>query len=106
MTRCNRCARMSDVFAPSRPTDDESAPPRGQRLYPPARGTRSGMSTAEERGLPWSHLVNGLLDARADLATERFDAELAVAVAAGDLTAETAHRLRFWQRASVNAVDD
>jgi hypothetical protein len=50
--------------------------------------------------------VNGLLDARADLATERFDAELAVAVAAGDLSAETARRLRFWQRASVNAADD
>jgi hypothetical protein len=54
----------------------------------------------------WTDLVGGLIDARADPATARFDAELAAAVAAGDLPEETATRLRFWQRASVRAVAD
>jgi hypothetical protein len=54
----------------------------------------------------WTDLVGGLIDARADPATARFDAELADAVAAGALSEETATRLRFWQRASVRAVAD
>jgi hypothetical protein len=54
----------------------------------------------------WTDLVGGLIDARADPATARFDAELADAVAAGALPEETATRLRFWQRASVRAVAD
>lgn len=54
----------------------------------------------------WTDLVGGLIDARADPATARFDSELAEAVAAGDLPEETATRLRFWQRASVRAVAD
>jgi hypothetical protein len=63
--------------------------------------------TADEaRGSLWSDLVNGLLDARSDPATARFDAELASAVAAGELSRRTAQRLRFWQRAAVNAADD
>lgn len=64
------------------------------------------MTAAGARGTLWSELVNGLLDARTDLATARFDAELAAAVDAGELSERTAHRLRFWQRASVNAADD
>ena len=51
-------------------------------------------------------MVGGLIDARADPATARFDAELADAVAAGALSEETATRLKFWQRASVRAVAD
>ena len=54
----------------------------------------------------WIDLVGGLIDARADPATARFDAELASAVTAGTLSEETATRLRFWQRASVRAVAD
>jgi hypothetical protein len=54
----------------------------------------------------WTDLVGGLIDARADPATARFDAELADAVAAGALPEETATRLRFWQRASLRAVAD
>lgn len=54
----------------------------------------------------WSDLVGGLLDARSDPATARFDDELAAAVSSGAVTAEAAHRLRFWQRASVRALAD
>ncbi len=64
------------------------------------------MTTDEARGSLWSGLVNGLLDARNDPATARFDTELATAVAAGELSRRTAQRLRFWQRAAVNAADD
>lgn len=64
------------------------------------------MTTDGARGSLWSDLVNGLLDARTDPATARFDAELAAAVAAGELSRRTAQRLRFWQRAAVNAADD
>lgn len=64
------------------------------------------MTTDEARGSLWSDLVNGLLDARSDPATARFDAELATAVAAGEVSRRTAQRLRFWQRAAVNAADD
>lgn len=54
----------------------------------------------------YSDLVAGLVDARHDAATDRFDAEVAAAVEAGTITAETAHRLRFWQRASVRSLAD
>jgi hypothetical protein len=64
------------------------------------------MTEGGARGDLWSDLVNGLLDARTDPATTRFDAELATAVAAGELSPRTAQRLRFWQRAAVNAADD
>ena len=63
--------------------------------------------TADDLGRDvWTDLVGGLIDARADPATARFDAELADAVTAGALPEETATRLRFWQRASVRAVAD
>jgi len=54
----------------------------------------------------YSDLVAGLVDARHDEATGRFDAEVASAVEAGTITAETANRLRFWQRASVRSLAD
>jgi hypothetical protein len=63
--------------------------------------------TADDLGPDaWSDLVGGLIDARADPATARFDAELAGSVAAGSLSREAATRLKFWQRASVRAVAD
>lgn len=54
----------------------------------------------------WTDLVGGLVDARTDPATARFDAELAAALADGSLAEDVAHRLRFWQRASVRVLVD
>lgn len=54
----------------------------------------------------YADLVAGLLDARDDPASNRFDIELDHALDAGTITAETARRLRFWQRASVRALAD
>ena len=52
----------------------------------------------------YGDLVSGLLDGREDLATARFDLALAEAVASGEVSAETARVLRFWQRAAVREV--
>ena len=54
----------------------------------------------------YADLVAGLLDARDDVATARFDAELEHAVATGAMTAGSARRLRFWQRASIRGLAD
>lgn len=54
----------------------------------------------------YSDLVGGLLDARDDPATARFDAELTRAVERGEMTGDTARRLKFWQRASLRALTD
>ncbi|HUW15611.1 MAG TPA: hypothetical protein VMW94_00920, partial [Actinomycetes bacterium] len=48
----------------------------------------------------------GLLDARDDVATARFDTELAAAQDSGHIDAATARALRWWQRAAVRAVVD
>lgn len=53
----------------------------------------------------YADVVAGLLDATPSTATERFDAELADAVAQG-LDATTARTLRWWQRESARAVRD
>ena len=52
----------------------------------------------------YGDLVAGLLDAREDLATARFDVALTAAVTAGEVSAETARMLRFWQRCAVREV--
>lgn len=62
------------------------------------------MSTGQHR--VFADLVGGLVDAREDPAVVRFDAELAAAVTRGEVTPETAKRLRAWQRASVRGVAD
>ena len=62
------------------------------------------MPTEGARTVAYADLVGGLLDARVDPATDRFDAELAAAVAAGTLTQGVARTLRFWQRASVRGL--
>ena len=54
----------------------------------------------------YADLVGGLVDAREDPAVARFDAELAAAVTRGEVSPETAKRLRAWQRASVRGVAD
>lgn len=64
------------------------------------------MSTGGARGSAYADLVSGLLDARDDPATERFDAELKAAVEAGDVSAEAARSLRFWQRAAMRSLVD
>jgi hypothetical protein len=64
------------------------------------------MTTDGARHVAYADLVGGLLDARLDPATERFDAELAAAVAAGTVTGDAARTLRFWQRASVRGLVD
>ncbi len=64
------------------------------------------MTTEGARQVAYADLVGGLLDARLDPATDRFDAELAAAVAAGTVTGDAARMLRFWQRASVRGLVD
>jgi hypothetical protein len=64
------------------------------------------MSVTSARESAYAELVAGLLDARDDLATARFDAELAAAQESGAIDATTARALRWWQRASVRAVVD
>jgi hypothetical protein len=51
-------------------------------------------------------LVEALLAARTQPAAEQFDQVLSDAVAAGQLPAELARQLRYWQRASVHEVTD
>jgi hypothetical protein len=51
-------------------------------------------------------LVAALLGVRTDHASARFDAEIDAALAANALDVQTARALRFWQRASVQAVED
>jgi len=51
-------------------------------------------------------LVAALLGVRTDHASARFDAEIDAAVAANTLDVHTARALRYWQRASVQAVED
>ena len=74
----------------------------------PQRHARVGgvMSVTSARESAYAELVAGLLDARDDLATARFDAELAAAQDSGAIDAATARALRWWQRASVRAAVD
>ena len=62
------------------------------------------MTSEAARIVAYADLVGGLLDARLDPATERFDAELAAGVAAGTLNEAAARSLRFWQRASLRGL--
>jgi hypothetical protein len=51
-------------------------------------------------------LVAALLGVRTDHASARFDAEIDAALNANRLDVQTARALRFWQRASVQAVEE
>lgn len=62
------------------------------------------MATKRSREAALSDLVAGLLDARSDPATDRFDAELAAAEDDGRVDAQTAKVLRWWQREALRAV--
>ncbi len=63
------------------------------------------MSEPDRTGA-YADLLAAVLAARSDPATQRFDAEIAAAEAAGDLAGATARSLRWWQRESVRAVGD
>jgi hypothetical protein len=56
------------------------------------------------RAAAYAELVAGLLDVRDQTATERFDAAVRTAVAAGRLDATAAAELRWLQRESIEAV--
>jgi hypothetical protein len=56
------------------------------------------MASRRSREAALADLVAGLLDARTDPATERFDAELVAAEDAGRVDPQTARVLRWWQR--------
>ncbi len=62
------------------------------------------MATRRSREAALSDLVAGLLDARLDPATERFDAELAAAEEDGRIDPQTAKVLRWWQREALRAL--
>jgi hypothetical protein len=51
-------------------------------------------------------LVAALLGVRTDHASAQFDAEIESALTANRLDVQTARALRFWQRASVQAVEE
>lgn len=62
------------------------------------------MSGRADRSSAYAELVSGLLEARHDAASARFDAEIAAAEADGRIDERTARVLRWWQRESVRAV--
>ena len=62
------------------------------------------MTGRADRSAAYAELVSGLLEARHDAASARFDAELAAAEADGRIDERTARVLRWWQRESVRAV--
>ena len=66
----------------------------------------AAMSERSSSRSAYADLVSALVDARSDLATERFDAEIESAVASGQLDEQRARTLRWWQRESVRGVRD
>lgn len=64
------------------------------------------MAGRADRSAAYAELVTGLLEARHDAASARFDTEIAAAEADGRIDERTARVLRWWQRESVRAVVD
>jgi hypothetical protein len=64
------------------------------------------MASRRSREAALADLVAGLLDARTDPATERFDAELVAAEDAGRIDPQTAKVLRWWQREAQRSLVD
>jgi hypothetical protein len=62
------------------------------------------MASRRSREAALADLVAGLLDARLDPATDRFDAELAAAEEDGRVDPQTAKVLRWWQREAQRAL--
>lgn len=70
-------------------------------------GTVNSASSADNpaaRALAIAQALEALFAARRDDATQRFDTELAAAVADGRVDEDTARTLRWWQRESVRAA--
>jgi hypothetical protein len=63
------------------------------------------MTDRDRNAAGYAALLGALLDTRRDEATARFDAQLDAAVAGDRVDAATARALRWWQRASVRAVE-
>src|SRR3954470_19495913 len=74
---------------------------RAQRQH---EGLEAGVTGRADRSSAYAELVSGLLEARHDAASGRFDAEIAAAEADGRIDERTARVLRWWQRESVRAV--
>jgi hypothetical protein len=64
------------------------------------------VSGRAHRSTAYAELISGLLEARHDAASARFDAEVTSAEADGRIDERTARVLRWWQRESVRAVVD
>lgn len=80
-------------------TDLPSSAEGGGRVATPGR-----RDVSPSLNQAYADLVAGVLEARRDLATERFDAEISVAEAEGRIDARTARALRWWQRESLRAL--
>jgi hypothetical protein len=63
------------------------------------------MTDRDRNAAGYAALLGALLDTRHDEATARVDAQLDAALAADRLDAAPARALRWWQRASVRAVE-
>lgn len=68
------------------------------------RPVSSPRPTPSARQAALTDLIGGVLESRRDTAGARFDAELDALQAQGEVSAEAARLLRYWQRASVRAV--
>jgi hypothetical protein len=66
-----------------------------------ADGATTPVAVSPDR---YTAVVAALLDVRIDHSSARFDAELQTALAEGRIDATTARALRWWQRASVQAL--
>jgi hypothetical protein len=62
------------------------------------------MTSKRSREAAYADVVAGLMDARTDPATDRFDAELTAAEQDGRIDPQTAKVLRWWQRESLRAL--
>ena len=60
----------------------------------------------QPRGDIWTDLVSSIIDSRTEEATRRFDADIAAAVAVGEISEQTSQRLQGWQRASIRELAD
>jgi hypothetical protein len=101
MTRYRGCGRTGGGLLQADDVQTTSTWLPGPLLYPP--DVDAGPPD-RPNGDPWSDLIAGITDVRADEATRRFDAELETALADGEVTHQAAQRLRAWQRASVRGV--
>src|SRR6476620_4658093 len=75
-----------------------------QRTWGCMNQRRPVVTGRADRSSAYAELVSGLLEARHDAASGRFDAEGAAAEADGRIDERTARVLRWWQRESVRAV--